>query len=144
MLCIRNMYPSFIVYSRVTESDGFPMLVSTIIMTNLGKNIYNISQVCGCNPRRLFYWKHFWWNKFLENFFFWKKYCLYYIKSNWSSRFWKINYLWLVFILFLWIQGSSQGMKLQRRFYGIYTVCFLIFTIPWNFKLVSFCTQIIK
>ena len=125
MLCIRNMYPSFIVYSRVTESDGFPILVSTIIMTNLGKNIYNISQVCGCNPRRLFYWKHFWWNKFLENFFFWKKYCLYYIKSNWSSRFWKINYLWLVFILVLWHTGfftrDETSETILRNLYCLFS-----------------------
>ena len=35
------------------------------------------------------------------------------------------------------IQGYPQRMRLQRRLYGIYTFCFLIFTIPCNYKLVS-------
>ena len=35
-------------------------------------------------------------------------------------------------------QGYPQRMRLQRRLYGIYTVCFLIFTIPVNCKLVCF------
>ena len=36
------------------------------------------------------------------------------------------------------IQGYPQRIRLQRRLYGIYTVCFLIFMIPCNCKLVFF------
>ena len=36
------------------------------------------------------------------------------------------------------LQGNPQRMRLQRRLYGIYTVCFLIFMIPCNCKLVFF------
>ena len=35
------------------------------------------------------------------------------------------------------IQGYPQRMRLQRRLYRIYTVCFRLFTIPFNCKLVS-------
>ena len=36
------------------------------------------------------------------------------------------------------LQGYPQKIRLQRRLYGIYTVCSLIFTIPCNCKLVCF------
>ena len=36
------------------------------------------------------------------------------------------------------VQGYPQWMTLQRRLYGIITVCLLIFTISFNCKLVSF------
>jgi len=35
----------------------------------------------------------------------------------------------------VWIQGYSQRMRLQRRLYGICTVCFIIFMISCNRKL---------
>ena len=42
------------------------------------------------------------------------------------------------------IKCCSQRMRLQRRLYGIYTLCFLIFTIPCNCFLcqVIFCNLI--
>ena len=36
------------------------------------------------------------------------------------------------------IQGYPQRMRLQRRLYGVYIVCFHIFTVPCNCKLVCF------
>ena len=42
------------------------------------------------------------------------------------------------------IQGYPQRLRLQRRLYGIYSVCFLIFTIPCIFKLISFYAKSFK
>ena len=36
------------------------------------------------------------------------------------------------------LQDYHLRMRLQRRLYGIYIVCFLIFMIPCNYKLLSF------
>ena len=47
----------------------------------------------------------------------------------------KINFF---AIILLFIQGYPQRMRLQRRLYGIYTVCPLIFIILCNCKLVCF------
>ena len=41
-------------------------------------------------------------------------------------------------------QSYLQMMRLQRRHYGIYTVCFLIFIISCNCKLISFFAKFFK
>jgi len=41
------------------------------------------------------------------------------------------------------IQGYSQMMRLQRQLFWILTVCFFIFKIPWNCKLVAFTKSFI-
>ena len=33
-------------------------------------------------------------------------------------------------LVFLFIQGYPQRMRLQRRLYGLFTVCFPVFMIP--------------
>ena len=64
----------------------------------------------------------------------------------WEVAAWEIahlgKYLTPIFSTFIlqitYIQRYPQRMRLQKRLYGIFTVCFLIYMIPCNCKLVSF------
>ena len=41
------------------------------------------------------------------------------------------------------LKGCPHRMKLQRRLYGMYTVCFLTFMIPCNYKFQSKIIQVV-
>ena len=41
------------------------------------------------------------------------------------------------------MQDYPESMRIQRRLYGIYFVCFLVFMIPFNYKLLSFFVKTI-
>ena len=52
--------------------------------------------------------------------------------------FFPIRSLKVSLILKLYTKGYPENMRLQRRFYKTCTVCFIIFIIPSNCKLVCF------
>ena len=59
-------------------------------------------------------------------------------------RFWSIGIYVNINLMKPKLKTLNYGMRLQRRLYEVCIVCFLIFMILCNFKLLSFCTQVIK